>query len=85
MSQMTIEDLRAVLVAAAGEDDSLVLGPDTLDLSFEDLGYDSLALMETAAQIGRRFGVVISDEQIVELHTPREVLDLVNRLAAVAA
>ncbi len=79
-----IDDLRRVLVACAGESDDTPLGEDTLDWDFDDLGYDSLAQMDTAARIGREYGVHIPDEYITELRTPRQVLDFVNGAGATA-
>ncbi|QFZ18804.1 acyl carrier protein [Saccharothrix syringae] len=78
MSKMTVHDLHRILVQCAGEAEQGVLGADALDRDFDDLGYDSLALMETAAQIAKEYGVEISDERVAELRTPREVLAVVN-------
>jgi minimal PKS acyl carrier protein len=74
---MTIDDLRTILVACAGESDG-VLDGDIRNVDFDELGYDSLALMETAARIRSDFGVTIPDERIADLRTPGEILDLVN-------
>lgn len=79
---MTIDDLRRILVSCAGEASELESLTDLHDVEFEALGYDSLALMEVAARIEREFGVRIADERIVELRSPREVLDLVNAAGA---
>ncbi|MFE9746847.1 acyl carrier protein [Saccharothrix saharensis] len=78
MSTMTIDDLRTILVSCAGEEESADLRADIADVPFSDLGYDSLALMETAARIERDFGISLPDEVMVELETPRALLDLVN-------
>ncbi|TQM85042.1 act minimal PKS acyl carrier protein [Saccharothrix saharensis] len=78
MSTMTIDDLRTILVSCAGEEESADLRADITDVPFSDLGYDSLALMETAARIERDFGISLPDEVMVELETPRALLDLVN-------
>ena len=75
---MTIDDLRKILIECAGEADGSVLDGDIRDVEFDELGYDSLALMETAARIKSTFGVTLPDERIVELRTPGEILDLVN-------
>ncbi|HZG06044.1 MAG TPA: acyl carrier protein [Streptomyces sp.] len=85
MALMTIDDVRRILVQCAGEDDSVDLEGDIAHRSFEDLGYDSLALMESAAQIKQEFGVVVPDDEITEVKTPQELVDLVNGLAARAA
>ncbi|MFF8380345.1 acyl carrier protein [Streptomyces sp. NPDC015661] len=78
MAQLTLDALRTILVACAGEDDSADLSGDILDVTFEDLGYDSLALMESAARIEREFGVSLDDDDVNEALTPRLLLDLVN-------
>ncbi|WP_248958972.1 acyl carrier protein [Sphaerisporangium perillae] len=78
MSEFTIDDLKRILRACAGEDDSAGLEGDILDSGFEDLGYDSLALLETASRIEHEVGVAVLDEEIGEITTPRRLLDLVN-------
>ncbi|WP_406460051.1 acyl carrier protein [Streptomyces sp. NBC_01622] len=79
MAQIHMDDLRRILVACAGEDDGIDLSGDILDTAFGDLGYDSLALMETAARIERDYGVALADDVIADAETPRDLLDLVNR------
>jgi minimal PKS acyl carrier protein len=74
---MTIDDLRRILIACAGETDAVANG-DFSDVPFEELGYDSLALLESAARIEQEFGVQVPEDRIHDLQTPREVLDLVN-------
>ncbi|GAB1644469.1 acyl carrier protein [Krasilnikovia sp. MM14-A1259] len=76
MNTITMEDLRRILISCAGESDDL--SGDIIDREFEELGYDSLALMETAARIEQEYGVRIPDEHLVELHTPRAVLEAVK-------
>lgn len=78
---MTIEDLRRILAECAGEDEPGDLHGDILDTPFAELGYDSLALMETATRIKHEFGVAISDEDIAVVETPRVLLDLVAQAA----
>lgn len=82
MSKLTVDDLFQFLAEAAGDSESDLSPGESLDHSFEELGYDSLALMETAALIQRRFGVVLDDEQIMDLRTPRAMIDLVNSTPA---
>ncbi|HZR52016.1 MAG TPA: acyl carrier protein [Streptosporangiaceae bacterium] len=78
MAHLTLEDLKATLRAAAGEDDSIDLDGDILDTEFGELGYDSLAILETASLIGRRFGVQLPEDEVGELQTPRQLIDFVN-------
>ncbi|MFJ8535821.1 acyl carrier protein [Streptomyces sp. NPDC093591] len=78
---MTIDDLRRILTECAGMDEGVNLDGDILDTSFTDLGYDSLALMETASRIKEEFGVRISDEEIAVVETPRLLLEAVAQAA----
>ncbi|BAL90264.1 putative acyl carrier protein [Actinoplanes missouriensis 431] len=78
---MTIDDLRRILTECAGEDESVNLSGDILDTPFTDLGYDSLALIETAARIKQDFGIEIPDEQVATILTPRMMLETVHLAA----
>ncbi|MGI8664791.1 MAG: acyl carrier protein [Jatrophihabitans sp.] len=78
---MTMDELRSILIECAGEAESETLSGDIADVEFEDLGYDSLALMETVARIKQRLGVNIPGEAITELRTPAAVLAAVNDAA----
>ncbi|MGH3566947.1 MAG: acyl carrier protein [Pseudonocardia sp.] len=78
MNKITITDLRRILIACAGDVETAELSGDISTMEFDDLGYDSLALMETATRIETEFGVRIPEEQIAEVTTPQELLDLVN-------
>jgi act minimal PKS acyl carrier protein len=80
---MTIDRLRRILVACAGGDeDAPELDGDFAGVEFEELGYDSLALIETASRIQRDFGVTVPEEQLIDVKTPQELIDIVNRLVA---
>ncbi|MFC3350725.1 acyl carrier protein [Streptomyces echinoruber] len=75
---MTLEDLRRILAECAGEGDFLDPRVDIADTSFTDLGYDSLALLETAARIEQEFGVSLPEDLIATLDTPRSLLAAVR-------
>jgi act minimal PKS acyl carrier protein len=74
---MSVDDLRAILTACAGGDFEVPDG-DISGISFEELGYDSLALIETAAVLKRDYGMDIADDEISEVRTPSELLDMIN-------
>ena len=76
--EITVQDLREILAECAGADESTGIAGDIIDTPFVELGYDSLALIETAARIKQRFGVAIGDEEVAELETPRAMLGAVN-------
>ena len=73
-----LHDLRRILREGAGADEGVDLDGEILDVAFDDLGYDSIALMETAALISRETGRQIEDDDLTPSTTPRALLELVN-------
>jgi act minimal PKS acyl carrier protein len=82
MTKLTIDSLRRLLVECAGEDGNVRIDEDVLDVDFADLGYDSLAMMETAARIKQEYGLSVQDDLLAEANTPRALLRVVNDDAA---
>ncbi|MFD0691995.1 acyl carrier protein [Actinomadura fibrosa] len=82
MRQFTVDDLERLLRASGGGDEHMDFSEDILDEEFSELGYDSLAILEMSALIKREFGVELADEEVAELQTPRQAIDLVNQRAA---
>jgi len=82
MPEFTLNQLTALLRECAGEDESVDLDGDILDTSFDDLGYDSLALFNTVSRIERDHAVVLSDNVVSESRTPRDLIDRINESAA---
>jgi acyl carrier protein len=81
--KFTLDDLRRILRACAGEAEPGSLDSDIVDVSFSDLGYDSLALLELASQIGREYDTSIPDDVAIALQTPGATIAYVNdRIAA---
>jgi act minimal PKS acyl carrier protein len=76
--QLTLTDLKRILLEGAGSQDGPDLGEDIMDTTFEALGYDSLALLETASRITREYRIVLDDDVASSVRTPRELLSLVN-------
>ena len=76
--EFTITDLVALLRACGGEDEDVDLYGDILDVEFEELGYDSLALLETAGRIQREYDITLDDATVGESRTPRALLAAVN-------
>lgn len=85
MPELTIVDVRRILRECAGEDDAVDLDGDIADTTFDDLGYDSLALLEMATVIERELSVTLDDDAVTDARTPRMFLTLVNRRLAEAA
>jgi len=82
MPAFTADDLATILIEGAGEAEPIDWQDTTaLETSFDDLGYDSIALLETAGRVQRKFGVLIEDE-LPNLTTPAQFVDHVNELVA---
>ncbi|MFJ3659045.1 phosphopantetheine-binding protein [Streptomyces sp. NPDC090119] len=81
MEPLDIKDLVALLRTNAG-DSSHDLDGDVLDVPFADLDYDSLALLQVTGAIERDHGVALDEEALEEAETPRQYLEVVNRVLA---
>jgi act minimal PKS acyl carrier protein len=76
--EFTIKDLRRILHEAAGEGDGADVGVATMDTDFVELGYESLALLETGSRIEREFGIKLDDSTLFDSATPGALIDAVN-------
>jgi act minimal PKS acyl carrier protein len=74
----TVADLKRVLLASAGVDEAVDLDGDILDRRFDELGYESLAVLETGRLIERELGITLPDSTLIESDTPRALIDAVN-------
>jgi act minimal PKS acyl carrier protein len=83
VSELTLPELMEILHESAGADESAV-GPSgadgaaSEDVSFNDLGYDSLALLETVSRVERRYGLQLSDDIADTTQTPTWMLGEIN-------
>jgi act minimal PKS acyl carrier protein len=82
--EMALEDLTRILEATAGADEQVDLDGDILDVDFTELGYDSIAVMETASRIERELGVTLNETAVLSATTPRAFLAMVNKSVAPA-
>jgi acyl carrier protein len=78
--KLTVDGLKDLLSSAAGVPEDIDLDVDILDIEFDQLGYDSLALLETFSRIERGYGVQLDDSLVTEAVTPRLLLGAVNDL-----
>ncbi|MEV6947578.1 acyl carrier protein [Streptomyces sp. NPDC051172] len=85
MSPFTLADLKRILLEGAGADDGVDLDGEILDMEFVDLGYESLALLETSSRIEREYGISLDESAMADVTTPRALIDLVNSHLAAAA
>ncbi|MBT0773421.1 acyl carrier protein [Kineosporia sp. J2-2] len=76
--EFTLDDLKRILLAGAGADESVDLDADISDTDFETLGYESLALLETSSRIEREFGVSLDEGALFDANTPRALIAVVN-------
>ncbi|MFJ7773342.1 acyl carrier protein [Streptomyces sp. NPDC097107] len=76
--EFTLEVLRRILLEGAGADEGVDLDGDILDTDFEELGYESLALLETAGRIEREYGIALDDDVFTDNPTPRGLITAVN-------
>ncbi|GAA5051764.1 acyl carrier protein [Nocardia callitridis] len=78
---LTLEDFQGIMLAAAGGDDGVDFVTDS-EREFEDLGYDSLALLEVGGRIEREFGISLDDSVLTGATTPQSFVDAVNNVIA---
>jgi act minimal PKS acyl carrier protein len=76
-TEFTLDDLARVLREAAGEVEGTVFDESVLDTTFEDLGYESLALLETGSRIERGYGITLDDTAVADAETPRALISVV--------
>jgi act minimal PKS acyl carrier protein len=77
--QFTIDDLVRLLQKYSGEDEPISLGADIADSEFIDLGFDSMALFNSVGQIERDYDIELPAEVVIELGTPRELVNEITR------
>ncbi|MFI8312897.1 acyl carrier protein [Streptomyces microflavus] len=74
----TLESLKRILHEGAGADESVDFDGDILDADFEELGYESLAILETCGRIEREYGITLDDSVVSDVRTPRRMVEVVN-------
>jgi acyl carrier protein len=70
-----LSDITAVLASATGLDPADV----TPEKTFDDLGLDSMTLLEAVVAIEDRFGVLIPDDEWARFSTVGELVDHLAR------
>lgn len=73
----TLADLKRILFEGSGAPDDVDPEADIFDTEFESLGYDSLAIMETASRVEREYGIPVGSIAL-DATTPRAFFDAVN-------
>jgi act minimal PKS acyl carrier protein len=78
MAEFSLDELKQIMRQCAGEDESTDLDNDFEAVTFDHLGYDSLAILETASRIERTYGLKLPEEGLSEITTPGALVAFVN-------
>jgi acyl carrier protein len=78
--EFTFEDVKEILVNRIGVPEEKVV--DDPDLSFEDIGLDSLAFVEIQLAMQQEYGFTIPDEDAEQIGTIGEAIAYTNRRLA---
>jgi len=78
VTQLTLDELRSILRVSGGVAEGVDLDGDIVDVTFEELGYDSLALLEASTNIERTYGVNLDDPTFRDAATPKALIEVVN-------
>lgn len=80
MTLFAVADLKRILETSSGTVDGVEWdNPATLKQKFEEIGYDSLALLEFIAVVQQEYKVGIPDEAVTVQQTPDEALNYINQ------
>ena len=75
--EFTFSDLKEILVNRIGIPESQVI--DDPGMSFEDMGLDSLALIEIQLEVQQQYGFSIPDEDTHHITTIGQAIEYTNR------
>jgi minimal PKS acyl carrier protein len=76
--KFTIDELRELMRSCAGVEEDIDLSSAIEDVEFEELGYDSLAVLEVASHVQRKYTVPMPDECVEYMKTPRLAVEYIN-------
>jgi len=74
------QDLKSILVDRVGIAENLVR--DDPNLTFEEMGLDSLAIVELQLAIQQKYSIPIADNETVHIKTIGGTIDFTNRRIA---
>ena len=72
---MSLDEIKAIIAETLGVDESEVTPEANL---IDDLGADSLAIVELHMEIEEKTGIKIPEDAIQDLHTVKDVLDAIE-------
>jgi acyl carrier protein len=79
-TQFGFDDLKRILVDRVGLPEADV--KDDRDMTFDEMGLDSLAFVEIQLAMQQEYGFTIEDEDAEQIHTVGAAIDYVNRRLA---
>jgi acyl carrier protein len=79
-TQFGFEDLKRILVDRVGLREEDIA--DDPDLTFDELGLDSLAFVEVQLAMEQEYGFTVADEDAEQIHTIGEAIAYTNRRLA---
>ncbi|MFC0540707.1 acyl carrier protein [Kutzneria chonburiensis] len=85
MVDITLEDLVEIMRKCAGEDENLIANDAVATTDFDELGYDSLALMAASAEVEKSYGVAVDEGELAEIRNLASFVELVNKKLALRA
>lgn len=80
MSQFTLDDLRAIMRSGGGVDEHVDLDGDIATIGYEEIGYDSLAVLEIQSRIEQQTGLRLPEDAAEHMRTPGDTVGYVNQL-----
>ena len=57
---------------------NIVLTNSNINKTFKEIGLDSLASMSIIVELEEKLDIVISDEKLMSMKTPKDLIDSVN-------
>ncbi|WP_331733609.1 phosphopantetheine-binding protein [Streptomyces sp. NBC_01276] len=80
MDRLELTELARILRIWGGEEECAELSEDVQDLYWDELGYDSLSVLQAIGSIERRYDVLLDGELLELADTPRSFLRCVNQV-----
>ncbi|MFG3254476.1 acyl carrier protein [Streptomyces sp. NPDC048172] len=85
MSELRLAELTTIMRECLGEEEDTALEGDIADVDFGDLGFDSLAVLETVSRVERELKIKVPEEELAQAQTPAAFLKVVNAYLNAAA
>ncbi|MET8756070.1 acyl carrier protein [Streptomyces sp. NPDC059104] len=80
MDRLGLTELARILRFWGGEEECVELSEDVQDLYWDELGYDSLSVLQAIGSIERKYDVLLDGELLERADTPRSFLRCVNQV-----